>query len=170
MTMAQLGETAIKIMGVYYGASAVFAVAAMISAFLMPQPEGFPSATELAPMHLIGVLAAAVVAVAFLWGGRTAASVIFSEEPISTNGLPRRDWLFIGISLIGLTWALSGVPALIEAIGRVIWYAEASRQPMFAEAMRQSSDEIVNAGLSVLMGAAVVVSARGLSNRLDAGS
>lgn len=167
MTMRQLGETAIKILGMYYAASAFFGVAGLISNVFMPQLEGFPDATQFVVMNLIGFLANATVAAGYLFGGRMLAAAVFSDEAVTCGDLPRRDWLFVGISLMGLVWVLSGAPAIIDAIGKAIWYAEATRQPMFEEAMRRSWDDLITGVVSVLVGIVVVVSARRLSRRLD---
>lgn len=167
MTMRQVGETAIKILGVYYAASAVFALGGVLASLLLPREEGWPSASDLAAMNMVGVLVDAAVAVAFMWRGGAIAAAIFSGERLSVSGLSRRDCLFVGISLVGLTWVLTGAPAIVQAIGKGIWYAEASRQALFLDAMRHSSADLVNAGVSILIGVAVLLLARTLSRRLD---
>ena len=168
MTMQHVGETAIKILGIYYGASAVFTFVAMLAGLLMPQQEGWPTGFELAAMNVGGVLAAAGVAIVFLWRGRSLAAAIFSREPVLVSTLSTRDFLFVGVCVIGLTWALAGVPAVLEVLGKAIWYAEGSRQALLPEMLRQSSATLVNAGLSILIGLSMIASARRLADRLDA--
>ena len=62
MTIRELGEIAIKILGVYYAASAVISLTAMLSGLVLPQIEGLPTVGRLAAMNLISVLGLAVVA------------------------------------------------------------------------------------------------------------
>jgi hypothetical protein len=118
-------------------------------------------------MNTVGVLADATMAVVFMSRGGAIAAAIFSAERLSVSGLSRRDWLFVGISLVGLTWVLTGAPAVVQAVGKGMWYAEASRQALFLDAMRHSSADLVTASVSILIGVAVLLSARMLSRQLD---
>ena len=167
MTLRQFGEAAIKILGVYYAASAVFSVAVTLATLFLPHEEGFPTGGQIVAMNAAGVIAQALVAVAFMWRGADLAAWLLGDESLTFSKLTRRDWLFIGISLVGLVWALSGVPAVLEAVGKTIWYAEESRQPMFAEMMGRSAQDVANAVLSILIGIAVMLLARNLARRLD---
>lgn len=168
MTIRELGEMTIKILGVYYAASAVISLAGMLSALVLPHIEGLPTVGRLAAMNLIGVLGLAVVAGVCLLRAHILAGWLFSDKRVFVSSVSRRDYLFVGISLIGFVWVVSGVPEIITMVGRAIWYAEASRQPMFGEMMRQSSETLVAAALSILVGIAVVISAGRLATRLDA--
>ena len=167
MTLRQFGEAAIKILGVYYAASAVLGLATTLASFLVPHPEGFPSGAEIAALNAASLVAEALVAAFFLWRGGTLAAWLLRDEALPFSKLARRDWLFIGITLVGLVWALSGVPVVLEAVGKALWYAEESRQAMFQDVMRRSTQEIVNAALSIVIGIGVLLSARLLSRRLD---
>jgi hypothetical protein len=170
MIIRELGEAAIKILGVYYAASAVIGLASMLSVLALPQIEGFSAtAGQLAAMNLIGVLGWAVVAGVCLLRAHILAGLLFSDERVPVSNVSRRDCLFVGISLIGFVWVVSGVPEIMKMLGKAIWHAEGSRQPMLGEMMRQSSEALVAAMLSILVGVAVVILARRLATRLDAG-
>jgi hypothetical protein len=168
MTIRELGEMAIKILGVYYAASAVISLAGMLSALVLPQIEGLPTVGRLAAMNLIGVLGLALVAGVCLLRAHILAGWLFNDKRVFVSSVSRRDYLFVGISLIGFIWVVSGVPEIMTMVGRAIWYAEASRQSMYGEMFRQSSETLVAAALSILVGVAVVISAGRLATRLDA--
>jgi hypothetical protein len=169
MTIRQVGELAIKILGIYYASLAVLGVGGVLSSLALPRMEGV-SAGELVVLNVVGVVGLAFVAAACLLRAQMLAGWLFTEEPVPLSGVTRHDGLFVGISLIGLVWVVSGVPDIVKVLGRGVWYAEGSRQPMLAEVMRQSSEALVEAVLSILVGGALVISARRLAMRLDARS
>ena len=168
VTIRQLGEMGVKLLGIYYAASAVVTFAGVLVATLaLPQIGGLPTVGRLFAMNLVSVLGLAVVAAVCLSRAPLVAGWLFSEDHVSLGPLSRRDCLFVGISLIGVAWAVSGVPDIVKAIGTAIWYAEGSRQQLFGEMMRQSADAFVVAVLSVVVGVGLVVSASKLAIRLD---
>jgi len=168
MTMRQLGETAIKMFGVYYAIATVLGLVRAIASLAVPQIEGLPPASQLAAMNLVGVVTLGVVSGVCLLRANAIAGILFSDERVVLNHQSRRDWLFLGICLVGLIWAASGVPEIMKAIGKAIWYAEGSRQSVFEGMVRNSLETVVNSALSILVGVALMLSAKRLSARLDA--
>jgi hypothetical protein len=144
------------------------ATARLISAFVLPGIEGLPQVRELIVSNLLGILGVAVAAALCLVGGKAVAARVFSDDQVSIGSMSRRDWLFLGISLVGVFLTLSGIPSLVQIIVKALWYIEGSRQPHFWEAMRQSSELLVSGGLSVVVGIAAIGSAAKLSTALDA--
>jgi hypothetical protein len=169
MTMRQFGEMAIKVLGLYYAAGTIFGVAALISGFFLPRTEGFPKAEELLLMNSIPLVASAAVAGLYLFAGRWLATILFSDEVVAPGGVPKREWLFVGISLLGLVWVLSAAPAILEGIGKALWYAEDSRAPMFEEVMGRAAEGLVSASLSAAIGVGLILSAPTLARRIDTG-
>ena len=167
MTVRQLGEIAIRIFGVYYAASAVVAAAATLGALVGPSDGGLRN--QFAAVSVASSVAMMIVAACCLLRAERIARRFFPEAAIAVApDLPRRDWLLVAISLVGMVWILLGIPTIVRTAGRVIWFAEASRQMMLGEILRQSAEALINAVLSVLPGIAVVAFARPLADRMNA--
>jgi hypothetical protein len=167
LTTRQLGEVAIKVLGVYFGASAIIATGQLISGLALPGMQGLSELRELILSSLLGILGVTVAAGLCLVGGRAVATRLLSDDTLSIGSMSRRDWLFVGISLVGVVVAVSGVPALVQVLAKAVWYMEGSRQPHFWEAMGRSSELLVSGGLSMLVGIAAIGSAAKLSIVLD---
>jgi hypothetical protein len=168
LTAGQLGEVAIKVLGVYFAASALIATGQLISGFALPGMQELPELRGLILSHLVGILGVAVAGALCLVGGSAVATRVLSDDTLSIGSMSRRDWLFVGISLVGVFVTVSGVPTLVQVIAKAIWYLEGSRQPHFWEAMGRSSEVFVSGGLSMLVGVAAIGSAAKLSTVLDA--
>jgi hypothetical protein len=168
VTMRQVGEAGIKLLGVYFAASAVHGIAGILAFFVGPQLEGFPSAGHLAAANSLPVLANLVVASVCLFGGESVARKFFADEQLAVTGLSRRDLLVTGVSLLGLSIALAGVPGILQTGAIALWYAEGSRQPLFLTTMQRSWDTLVNSGLALLVGSITAASAVWIASALDA--
>ena len=114
MTTRQLGEVAIKVLGVYFGASAIIATGQLISGFALPGMQGLPELRELILSSLLGILGVTVASGLCLVGGKAVATWVLSDDMLSIGIMSRRDWLFVGISLVGVFVTVSGVPALVQ--------------------------------------------------------
>jgi len=169
MTMRQLGETAIKLLGVYYAASAVFDTFSVIASLIVPFPDSFPPVSHIVALNLMRVAGQAAVSILCLLRAEAVARRLFEDERIPSASLSRSDWLFIGILLIGLVWVISGIPDILYIAGKAIWFAEGSRQLMFKVEMRQSFEALVHAGLAIVVGLGVTFKARRLARQLDTG-
>lgn len=167
MTIRQLGVIGIKLIGVYYGATAVLALGNVLGSFFVPHIEGLPTAGELAVSNLFPAFGFAfVAAVCLLWGERLATSVLPAGD-VGSMRLSRRDVLFVGVALVGFSMALAGVPVLVEIAGKALWYVEGSRQSYFWPAMQNSWERLAASGLSLVIGSAVVIFARALVRAID---
>jgi hypothetical protein len=168
LTARQLGEVAIKVLGIYFAASALIATGQLASGFALPGMQELPELRGLVLSHVVGILGVAVTAGLCLVGGRAVATRLLSDHMLSIGSMSRRDWLFVGISLVGVFLTVSGMPTLMQVIAKALWYLEGSRQPHFWEAMGRSSEVLVSGGLSMLVGIAAIGSAAKLSTLLDA--
>ena len=86
MTSRQIGEVGIKLIGVYFAASAVHGVAGVLALVVGPELEGFPSSSEMAIANSLPVLGDVVVAAVCLIAGETLARAFFSEERFGIGG------------------------------------------------------------------------------------
>jgi hypothetical protein len=166
VTNRQVGETGIKLIGVYFAAEALLGVTRLLALLVMPAMEGMPRRDLLIPSALAvaGVLLAAALC---LLRGETLARRLFGGEDAGLGQLSRRDLLAVGLALLGVSLALSGVPALLQFAGRAIWYSEASRQSQFQPVMERLWEPLAASTIAVLVGCALAVGARRLAAALD---
>lgn len=167
LTVRQIGEVGIKLLGVYFAASALLAAVGMLASLALPSVGGVPYAAGLtySALSLLGLV---VVAVVCLAGGESIARRVFVDDAIDAPGLSRQDLLMVGVALLGVGIALSGVPGLIQAGVTAIWYAEGSRQLMFWPAMQQSSQVLADSAVTVVVGSAAAMFAGRVAAAIDA--
>lgn len=166
--MRQVGEVGIKLLGVYFAASAVHGVAGALAFLVGPQLEGFPSAGQLAIANSVPVVGNLLVASVCLFGGKSVARRFFADERIAVTALSRRDLLVTGVSLLGLSILLAGLPGIVQIGAVALWYAEGSRQPMFMSTMERWWDTLVNSGLALLVGGITAAASVRIASALDA--
>jgi hypothetical protein len=168
VTSRQIGEVGIKLIGVYFAASAVHGVAGVLALLVGPQPEGFPSADDMAIANSLPVLGDVIVAAVCLFAGESLARAFFADERFATTGLSRRDLLVTGVSLLGLSIALAGLPGILQIAAVAVWYAEDSRRSLFMATMAAWWETLVNSGLALLVGSITAASAVKIASALDA--
>lgn len=105
----------------------------------------------MATYNALSLLGRVVVAAVCLASGEAIARSSFADHAIEAKGLSRRDLLIVGIALLGVSIALSGVPGLIQAAGKAIYYTEGSRQSMFWPAIQQSWQGLAHSAVAVLV-------------------
>ena len=167
MTLRQIGETGIKLMGVYFGALVVLALAGVAATFAVPPIEGMPPALELFRANLVSVLGPLLVAGVCLIGGEPIARELFSDAELAISGLTRRDLLVAGVALLGLTTALASIPAIIRIGAEALSYTEGTRQRLFWAAMEDSWQTLSDNGLALIVGAVTVRLAGRIAAALD---
>jgi hypothetical protein len=133
-----------------------------------PQLEGFPTAGEIAAANSLPVLGDLVIAAVCLFAGEALARAFFSEERSAITGLSRRDLLVTGVSLLGVSIALAGLPGVLQVVAVSLWYAEESRQAQFMATMETWWETLVNSGLALLVGGITIASAAKIASVLDA--
>jgi hypothetical protein len=168
VTSRQIGEVGIKLIGVYFAASAVHGVAGVLALLVGPHLEGFPSAGEMAIANSLPVLGYVVVATICLFAGESLARAFFADERFAIRGPSRRDLLVTGVSLLGLSIALAGLPGILQIAAVALWYAEGSRQSLFVATMEGWWETLVNSGLALLVGGITAASAARIASVLDA--
>ena len=167
MTSRHLAEVAIKILGVYFGASAFLAAIQFLASFAMPPMEGFPPASAFAfGLPIVGWL---IISAVCLYGAAGIAARVFPESKIDVVPRSRRDLLLVGLILLGVWTALDGIPELLQLVGKAVWYAEASRQDLFRPTIERSWEPFLKSTLTVIVGAALAKSAGTLAAKLDRG-
>jgi hypothetical protein len=155
MTTRLLGETAIKIVGVHYAAATVVGFASAMSSLMLPAIEGLPPVGQLMLANLFGVAALGLVAGVCLLRAEWIAQWLFQHDRAIAVKPSAREALFVGIALIGLAWAASGVPEILKAAGTALWYVEGGRRPLLSGGMSESSEAITNAALAMIVGVAI---------------
>jgi hypothetical protein len=165
--MRQVGELGIKLLGVYFAAWAIHGIAGGLAFFVGPQLDGPPSAGQIAIAYSLPVLGNLVVACVCLFGGASIARRFFTQERLGVTGLSRRDLLVTGISLLGLSIALAGLPGIVQVGAVALWYAEDSRQAMFGTTMERWWETLVNSGLALLVGSITAAAAVRIASALD---
>lgn len=167
MTVRHIAEAGIKLIGVYFAASAIVGAGNLVASFALPPMAGFPTARDVAASSVLSLLGSLVVAGGCLFGGAALGRRFFGDAPIEAARITRRDLLVVGVALLGLSMALAGVPGIVEIAAKAAWYAEGSRQSMFWPVLRQSTDVVVNSLLALLIGTATAASAGRIASVLD---
>ena len=109
-----------------------------------------------------------MIAAVCLFRAAPLADSLFAEDEAGfLTGLSRRDALTVGLALLGVSTALAGLPGLLQFAGKALWYAERSRQSMFAPTMERSWDALINDALLILVGGALAAGAGRLASLLD---
>jgi hypothetical protein len=165
--MRHFGEAGIKLLGVYFAASALIGMASVAASFAVPQTAGLPSGREWVVAYVLPVVGVLIVAGLCLFGGKALAARIFTEDGLELTGLSRRDLLVVGLSLGGVSIALSGVSGLVQIGGKALWYAEGSRQSLFGSSMEGAWQPLVNNALELVIGGALTAGAGRLASVLD---
>ena len=114
------------------------------------------------------VLAHVVVATVCLFAGRALARAFFTDERFAITGPSRRDLLVTGVSLLGLSIALAGLPGILQIAAVAVWYAEGSRHSFFVATMEGWWETLVNSGLALLVGGITAASAARIASVLNA--
>ena len=156
--MRKLGEAGVTLVGVYFAATSAIGIARLAAA------------RELAATNLLPVATACVVACICLFAGRAIAAKLFADDTVSMDGLSRRDLLAVGLSMLGVSMALSGVPGLLQFAGRLLWYADGTRRAQFLPAMEQSWSPAANNLIELALGWGIASGAGKIAAKLDAPS
>ncbi len=172
MTMRQLGSFVIKLMGPYSAIGAFAGLAALAEPYLIDTLQSETSlgaGFQLTALWSSTQLAVAIIALVY---AESISGWIFGGEVMQFSSLPRRDWLFIGINLVGLTWVLIKFPYIIYATGKAVILWEANRNEIFGkELFRQEMmaylDSVLFATVAVVAGVIVMFNAHKIANRLD---
>jgi hypothetical protein len=168
MTIRTVGSALIKLLGLYFGASAVLGICTSLGYLLIPGPQGVLQPVQFALGASIGGWAGGLfVASLFVLRGDDIGRVVFPDVPVSSPHLTARRLLAVGVSLLGVSVAASGVAHLARAAATALWYAGGGRQDHFADAMRRLYPSPVDAGLSVVVGGLLAWQAAGLSEWLN---
>ena len=82
-----------------------------------------------------------------------------------TVGLGTRDLLLVGVVIVGLALAASSLPALLQAVGTAIYYAEATRQQYAEARFERQWPDLIREGLTLVTGLALAAWAKVIANR-----
>jgi hypothetical protein len=118
--------------------------------------------------YSLPVLGYILVATVCLIAGESLSRAFFADERFAIRGPSRRDLLVTGVSLLGLSIALAGLPGILQIVAVSVWYAEGSRQALFWATMEGWWETLVNSGLALLVGGITAASAARIASVLDA--
>jgi hypothetical protein len=168
MTTRDLGELGIKLIGVYFGAGAVLALMGVLESFALPPLENV-SAGSIAIANALSIAGYVIVAVVCIAYGAPLAARILPERRVDLKALKASalDLLVLGLTLLGVRYALTPLSGILKSAGQAIWYAEASRQSLFLPAFQQSWPKLVDDALQFVVGATLVINSRKIATALD---
>ena len=166
MTIRDLGEAGIKLIGVYFGVSSVIGVLRVAGSMALPQLEGFPSPRQIALANASPILGMFVIAAVLVAVSGTLADRLFSERSLK-SGVSRKDLLFIGIVLVGIGAAIGGIPGILRFASQLIWFAQGSKQSLFLPSMERDWQPLLNSALEVVVGGLLVATSGRLASVLD---
>jgi len=168
MGIRAIGTAVIKLLGLYYAASAALGICSSLAFLLIPQPGGAIQGVQYAfGASLGGWIGGAFVAAFFMLRGDDIANALLPDRSLAIANFPAGDLLWIGICLLGVGIAASAVSALARAVATALWHLGANRQAGFADAMRRLYPSPVDAALSLAVGLLLVWSARPLSSLIE---
>ena len=162
VNIQQLAAVAIKVLGVYYAADAIFLLLATAGLLGVAGSENPPTTGELVVASLGSLVGRIFVAAACIVKGDAIAAALVPETTIGIS-LTRQELLSIGIALIGVALIASAVPDLALTIGQSVYYGEASRNEYFMAAMEQSWMPALKAFLASVAGAVLARNSQRLS-------
>lgn len=163
LTLQQVGATGIKLLGVTFLARTVLGGFSLLAVRFAP--AGIDGANDVFVAQVVSILGYPVVAWLLLGTADDLASRLFPAVPLPA-GFSTRDLLVTGVALLGLSMAVSALPAPIQGLGIAIYYAEAMRQ-QFAEArFEREWPEFIREALTLATGLAVAASSKPLVARL----
>jgi hypothetical protein len=167
VTAKELGVIAIKLMGIFFGASAVMRLLTLVlSTALSPPVEGFDGRT-LFRLNGFAILVELAVAGAFVMKAESLSDRMFSSHPLQIAGLSRRDLLIGGIALLGVSVVVGAAPGIVRFAGQAIWFAQGSKQAEFLPSMERSWQSLANDVLALIVGGALLAKAGTLGSMLD---
>ncbi|HJU42388.1 MAG TPA: hypothetical protein VJ691_06215 [Vicinamibacterales bacterium] len=167
MTTRDLGETGVKLIGVYFAASALTGVLRLLAALLSPTMAEFPDKGELALVGGLPLIGPIVIAVIFVRLGDVIARKMFPDTSARLSALTRVDLLTVGVVLLGLSLVASALPDVIQFVGRLVWFGEASRQSQLMPALEQSWQTLSYALLELALGIALAAQAHVVASLID---
>jgi hypothetical protein len=167
VTIRQFGAAGIKLLGVYFAISGLIGMAGVAAFFVGPPIEGMPSAREVVLLNGLSFAGVLMTAALCMFGGDALAGRIFGEGTLEVTQVSRRDLLWVGLSLIGATTVLEGIPALVQFAGQALWYAEASRQQLFGPLMERSWQSVANGVIALVVGGALAAGAGRITSALE---
>ena len=167
MTTRDLGETGIKLIGIYFAVSALTGVIRLVAALLSPTMAEFPDKTELALAGGLPLIAPIAAAVIFLGWGTPVARKLFPETPANIPALTRADLITVGVVLMALSLIATALPELIVFAGRLIWFGEASRQSQFLPMIEQSWQTVAYSFIELALGIALAARAGAVASFFD---
>jgi hypothetical protein len=166
MTTRDLGELGIKLIGVYFGAGAVLALMGVLESFALPPFENV-SAGSIAIANALSIAGYVIVAVVCIAYGAPLAARILPERRVDLKALSALDLLVLGLTLLGVRYALTPLSGILKSAGQAIWYAEASRQSLFLPAFQQSWPKLAQDVLQFVIGAILVMNSRKMAAALN---
>jgi lysylphosphatidylglycerol synthetase-like protein (DUF2156 family) len=169
MTQRQLGALVIKLLGVHYAIASFLMLGAFVAQYgaLLRTEMDRDSRGAILATSIVSIVGFVFAAAVCVLKGDAIAEWLFSSEQIAQRDISRRDLLFVGVALIATSVAISGMPGLVRLAAEGIWYAEATRQPFFWDAVQKSSGNITDSVFAIVVGVAIAMSARRLAAALD---
>jgi hypothetical protein len=107
------------------------------------------------------------VAAACLFRAELFAGRLFPDRPLQLAALSREDLLVVGVALLGVSSVAAAAPGVIRFAGKMLWFAQGSRQAQFLASMAGSWEELAKSVLELFVGAALAAKAGRLGSALD---
>ena len=166
MTMRGLGEVGIKLIGFYLALSVLRAFFQIITTFASSPIEGFDTRTAatLQTLYVFSVIATAFICLRY---GKMLAERLFEEDEKEPPRISRRDLLSVGVAVLGVGLAANALPAVIQFAGRLLWFAESSRQSLLPDLFRNSWEPLSSSLLQLGIGMALAIKAGTIAAKLD---
>ncbi len=167
MTIRTIAGLLIKLLGIRYAAWTVVTIVSALGLLVVPGQGAASMAPWTVWVNTAGSLGGIVVAVLFILCGDAIARALFPEQPVPIVNVSARDLLWIGLSLVGVAIAVSGVPPVAQAVGTALWYSGADRQAQFGNVMSSRWSFALDGALSLVAGVVLVWFARPLTALLS---
>jgi hypothetical protein len=118
-------------------------------------------------MQVLSLVAVAGISATCLIFGKPIAGVLFSEASSNLSAVTRHDLLTVGLAVIGVSLITGALPAVIQFVGRLVWFGEASRQSQLGPILEQSWESLSFALLEMAIGLALALKAGSVATFID---
>lgn len=168
MSTRELGRVALKVLGVYWGVSAIGGLLPALSLLKMPEESFLPiGRTSTVASAFGGVVFWAVAAAFLLIEGDALADRLFAQAPADVPYGATRPLVHAGVAVVGVALAASGLADTVRLIVEILWYLGADRREYFQDRMLLTSLPQTGTGvLAFLVGTVVALRAERIAARV----
>jgi uncharacterized membrane protein YdcZ (DUF606 family) len=162
-TLRDIGEVAIKVIGLYYAGRVLsLYVALMLTPYLL-SPQAFSASDPLLAASISSAVGSLVLAIVALSSSRRVAGWTFPAKALSSGG-STKEWLFVGIAVLGAWIAADATVGILRSAAAFVYYSQTG---LPLASLERSTPQVVANVVTVVVGVVLMSRARRVAQRLD---